>query len=290
MLSTKDSTKDLCIVLSGGSVLGFGILGTLQYLDEIYGLHSVHSFFGTSVGSIFSYMLCIGLKPLEIIHHITRSKILEQIQDKIGIETLFSQQQGLFDFEPILEELEVITLAKYGKLFTFKTLYDELGKEFGCVTVNYTKNKPEYKHYTTSPDLSCLTALQMSSSIPFVFNKCVHEGFIYIDGGFVDNFPIRMATFFQKTRIIGIFASQVVHPQHTLSLTNVLTLSILGQTQKTIKKFKKRFDIIHLQLHQNFLDFSLKLPMIMEMFSTGYKEGQKQLNNKMNLRNKNQVK
>lgn len=273
------SDHNLCIVISGGSIRGFGMLGALQYIDEQYNLQTVSSFFGTSVGAIFGYMLCLDLKPLEIIHQIVKSKILEQIR-KVQIDGLFSVQQGILDFEPILEELELITLTKYGKVFTLKSLFTELGKEFGCVTVNYTKNKPEYIHHTTTPDLSCLTAVQMSASIPFVFNKCTHNGFIYIDGGFADNFPIRMANYFNKTNIIGICSIPNRQVEHTLSLINVLTLSITDHTRKTMKKFKKRCNIINVPISKNILDFNLDVPIIMEMFSLGYNSAKQKFEKK----------
>lgn len=268
--------ESLTIVISGGSVRGFGFLGALQYIDEKYNLQNVHSYFGTSVGAIFSYLLCIGYKPLEIIHQIIKSKILEQIR-KIRIDTLFSVEQGICDFEPILEEIELLTLAKHNKCFTLKSLYDELGKEMGCVTVNYTKNKTEYIHHTTTPDLSCLTAIQMSASIPFVFNKCVHEGFIYIDGGFADNFPLRMTNHLNKTNVIGICSLDSRKPQHTLTLHGVLFLPVMDQLRKTIKKFKKQYQIISITSSQNILDFHLNVPEIMELFSIGYKTCQTQL-------------
>jgi predicted acylesterase/phospholipase RssA len=275
------SNEPLTIVLSGGSVRGFYMLGALQYIDEQYDLQHISSYFGTSVGAIFSYMICLGMKPLEIVHHVIRSKILEQIRN-IRLDSLFSVQQGVLDFEPILEELELLTLSRYEKCFTLKSLYEELGKELGCVTVNYTKNQTEYMHHTTTPDLPCLTAIQMSASIPFVFNKCIHKGYIYIDGGFTDNFPIRMATHLDKTNIIGVSSVESRQPQHTLTVMNIITLPMFHQSRKTIKKFKKRFKIINIPSNENIFNFNLDVPTIMEMFSTGYKTSKAQLDSNLN--------
>lgn len=263
---------DLCLVLAGGSIRGFGILGALQYIDELYNILHINSFMGTSIGAIISYMLCLGMKPLEIVHSVLRGKILERIRTDITIDEML-ERYGIANFDCILEELEIITLARFGKVFTFKELYDELGKELGCVTFNYTKYKTQYLHYTTTPDVPCLTAIQMSSAIPFVFNKCEYDNCLYIDGGVVDNFPIRMALKMKKTNIIGISTNNFDNTEEntTISISKLISIPTTEKTHKTIRKFKKRFPIINVNVTQDVLNFNLEVPEIMEMFSSGYK-------------------
>ncbi len=289
------STSPLCIVIAGGSVRGFAMLGAIQYLDELYDLHHVHSFMGTSIGSIISYMLCIGMKPLEIIHSVLRGKILERIQSDITIDQIW-EQQGIAQFDCIVEELEIITLAKFGKLFTLHSLYEELGKELGCVTFNYTQYRTELLHYSTTPDVPCLMAIQMSSSIPLVFNKCVYNNCVYIDGGVVDNFPIRMALRFGKKNIIGVAANDYGTPSGAaltgtpsgaastitadsvgISISKLISIPTVEKTHKTIRKFRKRFTIININTSTDVLNFNLGLPEIMEMFSSGYKKARDQI-------------
>lgn len=263
--------RDECIVIAGGSIRGFGMLGALQYIDEAYNILNFNCFMGTSIGSIISYMLCLGMKPLEIVHSVLRGNILERIRTDITIDEVL-ERQGLANFDCILEELEIITLARYGKLFTVKELYDELGKEFGCVTFNYTKYKTEYIHHTTTPDVPCLSAIQMSSAIPFVFNKCLYKDCLYIDGGVVDNFPIRMAIKMGKKSIIGISSNNYdTQENNTLSIAKLISIPTTEKTYKTIRKFKKRHVIINVNSHYDVLDFNLEVPEIMEMFSVGYK-------------------
>lgn len=270
-------SSSLCLVIAGGAVRGLGMLGTIQYIDELYDLNKVHDYFGTSVGSILGYLLCIGYKPLEIIHHVIESNILKNIRSDISFNTI-TKHQGLFSFESIRDELEILTLSKFDKLFTMKTLFDKLKKELGCVTFNYTKNQMELLHYSTTPDLDCLTAIQMSCSIPFVFNKCVHNGMVYIDGGLIDNFPIRSALKLGKTNIIGIVSlsntTQFVEENGIeLEISKIISLPVTEKTKKTIRKFKKKFIIIDIPLSQDVLNFNLDISDIMDMFSRGYKVG-----------------
>jgi len=164
-----------CIVISGGGIKGCGMLGAIKYLDELYDINTVHSFVGTSVGSIIGYLLCIGYQPLEIIHHAFQMELLQQLRSMSNATEALFAQYGLLEFEPILEFLELLTLSKYGRLFTMETLRSELKKDFACMTYNYSLNKMEILHHTTTPDLPCLTAIQMSSSIPFVFNRMTYN-------------------------------------------------------------------------------------------------------------------
>lgn len=279
MTNTNNETKNetnMCLVISGGGVKGYGMLGAVQYLDELYGLRRFQTCVGTSVGAVIGYLICIGMKPLEIVHCTVRNEVLQQLShfsDDLP-NSLFSQN-GVLQFEPINEFIELMTLSKHGQLFTFQSLYDILGKDFACLTYNYTKLRMEILHRTTTPDLPCLQAIQMSASIPYVFTQCVYNKQVYFDGGIVDNFPIRVALKLKHENIVGIVSS-IHNPQDpqsmAVSLMIVLTLAVMENTRRTIRKYRKRFEIIDVPLENNVLDFhSSDLPSLMEMFSAGYR-------------------
>lgn len=275
MSTTNMSTtsSNMCLVISGGGVKGYGMLGVAQYLDELYGLERFQTCVGTSIGAVIGYLICIGFKPLEIVHCTVRNEVLQQLShfsDDLP-NSLFSQN-GVLQFEPINEFIELVTLSKHGELFTFQSLYDTLGKDFACLTYNYTKLRMEILHRTTTPDLSCLQAIQMSASIPYVFTQCVYNNQVYFDGGIVDNFPIRVALKLKQENIVGIVSTTHSLQDAVVSLMMVLTLAVMENTRRTIRKYRKRFEIIDVPLDNNVLDFhSSDLPSLMEMFSAGYR-------------------
>jgi NTE family protein len=276
--SNEQKTEKMCLVISGGGVKGYGMLGVAQYLDEFYDLAQFDTYVGTSIGAIIGYLFCIGYKPLEIVHSTIRNEVLKQLSHFSGdLPSALFSEYGLLHFEPISEFLELMTLSKHGRLFTFQSLYDTLGQDFACLTYNYTKLRTQLLHRTTTPDLPCLQALQMSASIPFVFTQCIHKNQVFFDGGLVDNFPIRVALKLDRTRIIGIVSS-VQSPQELqdteyagISLMLVLSLAIMENTRRTIRKYRKRCEIIDIPLDNNVLDFQSDLPTVMEMFSAGYR-------------------
>ena len=63
----KEKTKQYnTIVLSGGITKGFGLVGSLQYLQDNGILPHIQKFIGTSIGAIIAYLVCIGYSPIEI--------------------------------------------------------------------------------------------------------------------------------------------------------------------------------------------------------------------------------
>lgn len=262
--------RDLCLVLSGGAFKGVGILGAVQCVYEMYTADRVSHFIGTSVGAIIGYLLCIGMSPLEIVHAFVESDIARVLSTEVKMEKIWSNS-ALLEFEHILEVLEVLTLRKHGRLFTLEDLWVELGKDLGCVTYNYSRQHTMLLHHTTTPTLSCLTAIRMSSSIPYVFDKCVHEGNIYLDGAVTDNFPMRFALKLGLTNIIGIAVNAPKTLPQELSAALIAILPIMENTKRTIRKYRRRFPVVDVALSEMGLEFSMDLAQIMEMFSCGYR-------------------
>jgi predicted acylesterase/phospholipase RssA len=262
--------RDLCLVLSGGAFKGVGILGAVQCVYEMYTADRVSHFIGTSVGAIIGYLLCIGMSPLEIVHAFVESDIARVLSTEVKMEKIWSNS-ALLEFEHILEVLELLTLRKHGRLFTLEDLWVELGKDLGCVTYNYSRQHTMLLHHTTTPTLSCLTAIRMSSSIPYVFDKCVHEGDIYLDGAVTDNFPMRFALKLGLTNIIGIAVNAPKTLPQELSAALIAILPIMENTKRTIRKYRRRFPVVDVALSEMGLEFSMDLAQIMEMFSCGYR-------------------
>lgn len=262
------------MVISGGSIKGFGLLGAIQRVYE-YHTNPPKCFIGTSIGSIIGYLLAIGYTPLEIVHSIHKSSVLEKIR-QIEIFSVLNSK-GLFKFEPILEELESLTMKKINKLYTLRELYEETKRELICVTFNYTRNRMEILDRIQTPDLPCLAAVRMSSSLPFVFDRFFWGECIYVDGGICDNFPIQVAHKLKKKNIIGIVCTTSSEAEQKNSNTSLiefimvnLFFPIVHSTEKTVRKYRRRYPIIQVPVNKNFLNFNLSITDIMDMFSSGY--------------------
>ena len=190
------------LVLSGGAVRGFITLGGLQYVYENLYLKHIKTFIGTSVGSMISYLLCIGYTPLELLVYIsTHSEIFETLRS-LDVVDMYNGR-GATTFIVVQDILEKLTINKIGHFITLRDLYDQFGKKLICTTYNDTDSKTEYMSYENNPNLPCLTAIRMSCSIPEIFENFNYEGKQYIDGGIGDNFPIQLGEQ-EGDRVLGI--------------------------------------------------------------------------------------
>lgn len=189
-MDTINNTKYNALVLSGGGVKGFATLGCLQYIIDykIIDIKNIKLMAGTSIGSYILYFLSIGYSPVEIVVYLVSHNVIESLKVNNFNELL----NGIYDYNIIKEHCKNMTLEKINFLPTLKDIYEKFDKELVFTTYNLTEKEIIYISYKNYPDLICLDALHMSSNLPFVFGECIYNEKEYIDGGFVDNFPLKV--------------------------------------------------------------------------------------------------
>lgn len=178
------------IVLSGGAARGFGLLGAMQYIQDQNKLSGIKKCIGCSIGAIILYLLCIGYTPTELMVILCQKHLLpEKISKQFDIMNIF-HGSGAVPFHVLQEFLEKLTIHKIKRYITLLELHTRFEKELVCCTYNATLFRPEYISYRSHPNLDCITALRMSSNLPFLFEPFQYDDYRYIDGGLVDNFPV----------------------------------------------------------------------------------------------------
>lgn len=190
------------IVLSGGGIQGIMLLGSIQYLYDNFLINNIKNYIGTSCGAIISYLLIIGYTPVEIIVYFCKNRTIEKINENLNIASAINDG-SLCSFNFIHEELEKMTILKIGSLLNLQELYNRFNKKLICATYNLTEEKTEYLSIDTYPNLPCITALRMSSNLPFIFEKYKYGNSFYIDGGISNNFPLDLGEIIGK-KVLGI--------------------------------------------------------------------------------------
>jgi len=262
------------LVLSGGSVKGIVILGSLQCAFDKYLLANISNYIGTSSGSMICYLLAIGYTPLEIMVYICTNQLLEKLKNFNIIEML--NGKGGASYEYINEQLERMTIKKIGFLPTLLELKQKFGKNLVCVTHNLTLSKTEYLDYKSYPDLPCLTAIKMSSNLPLVFEICKNGDAFYVDGGISDNFAIDIGEKIGR-RVLGIALLYENNTEIDLNtgivpyiyklmfipITQAINYKIMHTTEKTtvIKIINESFNIFN---------FDINSKEKLDMFTDGY--------------------
>ena len=263
------------LVLSGGAKRGVITLGSLEYLYEKQNyMENINTFIGASVGAIICYLLIIGYKPMKLISYLITNDFFNKFKT-IDIVKL-SNCNGSYNWNIIGKYIKDMTLNVSNKLFTMKELYDTYNKELICITYNYTKQKEEVISYKTHPDLPCIDALQMSSSIPLYFPRFKYNDDYYIDGAFVNNFPVNLLE--EEDKAIAINCTKMyVNDKEDMMITNYIfnltSLIVINNVNTSIQNCKCKnvlllnFDSKDISTH----DMYLNNIQIFEKFSLGYK-------------------
>jgi predicted acylesterase/phospholipase RssA len=202
------------LIISGGGINGFVILGAIQYLYDIQKISNIQKYIGTSIGCAICYLLIIGLTPIEIMARITKEKTLDNFKH-VKIKNILTGN-GLFEWKHIDDFLLNITLEKCEQPLTFKDIYDLYGVKFVCCTYNITQKQIEYISVDNYPELSCLSAIRMSCNVPLLFSRYCYNDNYYIDGGIIDNFCISYAE--PDDKILGIYLLPSTSKMHRNSI------------------------------------------------------------------------
>jgi len=220
------------LTLSGGGAKGLAHIGILKAIDSA-GL-KIDYISGTSMGSIVGSLYAVGYSGKEI-EKIVRTldwsvmfsgkpslrnvNIDEKDEvDNYAIEVPF--QDGKFKILSGFIEGQEIWL-KFQELFL--PVYDikdfsKLNIPFKCVATNLSTGKPVV---LDSGEL--VTAIRSSMAIPSVFTPIDYKDTRLIDGGVVQNFPVKEVKAMGADYVIGVSVSQGLLPSKELhSIIDIL--------------------------------------------------------------------
>ncbi len=210
-----DTVKHL--VLSGGAMKGIAFLGVLECLQRKNALRigNLQSLAGSSVGAIISCLLVVGYSVAELFKIVVDTDLMSM--SEIELSKLLTNF-GLCSGHHFVSKLkECYTRKGFNPDVTFKELHNLTGKRL-VVTVSCLGKGVRYFDYLSEPDLSVLTAVRMSFSLPLLFTAVKYKGDYYVDGGLLDNIPLAMFANEPCDSVIAIRVS-VTEPNMTAQPT-----------------------------------------------------------------------
>ena len=228
LLSAQDSIPNnnyrpkIGLVLSGGGAKGMAHIGALKVLEEL-GIKPDY-ITGTSMGSIMGGLYSIGYKANEldsIVKIIDWSKMLsDQIPlSNVVPEEKYYYRRYLFEFDltkrgPVLptgvvigqgisEEMNYLTwhIAGINK-------FDDYPIPFRCVASDLISGEP---YIFDSGNLS--TAMRASMAIPSAFSPVLLDSMLLVDGGVLNNMPIKACKEMGADIIIAVNVGTKEHPE-----------------------------------------------------------------------------
>lgn len=181
--------KKTKLVLSGGGVKGIVHIGVLYALEQLKMLDDICDFAGTSVGCIVIALHVIGYKPLEMYDFIKNLELDSLRNISIMNIHLFGLDTGS-KLEYTLKRLIINKGLKEN--ITMSELFAMTRKRMIFTTVCVNTTDVCYLSHETYPELELLTALRMTSAIPFIYCPVIYDDEIYIDGACFNDYPINM--------------------------------------------------------------------------------------------------
>lgn len=178
------------LAISGGGVRGLAFVAAIYELENkgLFDMTKVKRISGTSIGAFIAVCLLSGYSSRELLDKLFRYNFSD-IKD-IDIENMISSKSILKGnalntfFTTILEhKIDINT--------TLLELYQKTNIDFIAATCCLNTSSVEYLSYRNYPDLDILKCIRMSTAIPGILPAINHKDKIYIDGGLLDNLPLR---------------------------------------------------------------------------------------------------
>jgi NTE family protein len=233
------------LVLSGGGARGFAHLGVMQALNEAGIFPDVIS--GTSAGAIVGVLYADGYTPAEIMKILNSNSRYHYIRPTVP-------KEGLLQISGIVRILKDNLRAK---------TFEELKIPLFVTATDLNNGKIVY--FSSGEILDVVIA---SASIPVLFKPVVIKNIHYVDGGVLDNLPIRPIE--NKCRfIIGSFVNPTGYEQNVNSLISIAERTFLLSVSKEVLEKSRRFNlfIAPLELKNHKI---LDPEKAVEMFRIGY--------------------
>lgn len=240
------------LVLSGGGARGFAHLGVIQALNEAHIYPDVIS--GTSAGALAGVLYADGYTPVEILKLMNSGSRLDFVRPTLP-------REGLLQIGGIIKILKSSLRAK-----TFEDLKIPL-----YVTATDLNNGKAV--YFSEGEL--VNPVIASASIPVLFQPVIIKNIHYVDGGVMDNLPVRPIEKKCKT-LIGSFVNPVGYVEKISGLINIAERAFMLSMSKEILEKAKKFDLF--VSPPELMNYKILDPeKAEELFSVGYKATKEKL-------------
>jgi NTE family protein len=242
------------IVLSGGGARGFAHLGVLEALNEAGIFPEIIS--GTSAGALVGVLYADGYTPREILDMMNSSSRLHFVRPTVP-------KEGLLQISGIERILNENLRAKN---------FSELKIPLYVTATDLNNGKIEY--FSTGELLRPVIA---SASIPVLFKPVVIDNIHYVDGGVLDNLPVRPLEG-KCEFLIGSFVNPTGYEETVTSMVQIAERSFFLSMSREVQDKACKFDLFIAPLELK--NYKILDPeKAMEVFNIGYQATKNKLAN-----------
>lgn len=214
-----DKKYNIGLVLSGGGARGFAHLGLIQALNDAGIFPDIIS--GTSAGALVGVLYADGHSPKEILRLMNHGSRLDFMRPAMPREGL----------------LQISGIHKILKSHLRATTFEELKIPLFVTATDINNGKAVY--FSKGELLDPIIA---SASIPVLFQPVKINNISYLDGGVLDNLPIRPIE--NDCRVlIGSFVNPIGFIEKISGLINIAERTFMLSMSKEVLEKAKKFDL-----------------------------------------------
>jgi len=214
-----DKQYKIGLVLSGGGARGFAHLGLIQALNEAGIFPDVIS--GTSAGALAGVLYADGYNPKEI-------QQLMNFGSRFDLMRPAMPREGLLQINAISKILKTHLRAKS---------FNELKIPLFVAATDINNGKAVY-----FSEGELIDPVIASASIPVLFQPVKINDVSYVDGGVLDNLPLKPIE--NSCRfLIGSFVNPVGYIEKISGLINIAERTFMLSMSKEIIEKAKKFDL-----------------------------------------------
>jgi NTE family protein len=181
------------LVFEGGGIRAIAFIGVLKYLEEHNLTLDVKRVIGSSAGCLYAVATACKVK-CDVIENIINQKDLSTLSDSSNVLVdLFRlvEYYGACKGDALYNWYSDILTQITGKSnITFIELFNKTGIELYITGTNLNEMKTEYFSHKSAPTMEIRMAMRISTSIPLYFKSVQYNNTVYVDGGFLNNYPI----------------------------------------------------------------------------------------------------
>ncbi len=221
MLPVCGAAQDGCVsvrpkiglVLSGGGAKGLAHVGVLKVLEDVGIVPDYIT--GTSMGSIIGGLYASGYTAAQLDSIVRTANWNQLLSDLVPLENVVPHEKN--DYSRFLSSFDLTRqglkykagliqgqlISEFLSALTWPvaqiTDFDSLPIPFRCVAADLISGKP---YVFKSGNLA--TAMRASMAIPSVFAPVIMDNMVLVDGGVLDNFPVKLCKEMGADIIIGV--------------------------------------------------------------------------------------
>ena len=181
------------LVISGGGPILVQVLGAIQHLEQeqFININEIETIYGTSAGAIIGILICLKFDWETINDYIIKRPWQDVFP--IKVQNIFDAytKKGVYDIKTFEKCFKPLFDAKDIPLdINLNDFYNLTNIELHMFSFEVNEYIVKDISYLTHPNLSLMTAVQMTSALPVLITPVCIDDKCYIDGGMSCNYPL----------------------------------------------------------------------------------------------------